>query len=70
MSQPIIDSLIGGVAELTTVIDSSNLLLDNLASLLDAAINSATPVADVQAIIDVLLQKKAEVADAVARNTR
>jgi hypothetical protein len=70
MSQPIIDSLVAGVAELTTVIDSSNQLLDNLAVMLDAAVNSATPIADVQAIIDTLNAKKVEVSAAVVRNTR
>jgi len=70
MSQPIIDALLTGVGELTTVIDSSNQLLDNLAALLDAAVASATPVADVQAIIDTLNAKKAEASAAVAGNTR
>ena len=70
MSQPIIDALLAGVGELTSVIDSSNQLLDNLAAQLDAALAGATPVADVQAIIDSLNAKKAEISGAVVRNTR
>ena len=70
MSQPIIDDLVAGVAELTTVVASENQLLDNLAAMLDAALASATPIADVQAVIDLVRSTKDEAAAAVARNTR
>jgi hypothetical protein len=70
MSQAIVEALVAGVGELTTVVASENQLLDNITALLDAALLSATPVEEVQAVIDTIKATKDAAAAAVIRNTR
>ena len=66
----VIDDLQAGVAELTSVIDSSIQLMDNLTILLEEALANATPIEAVQAVIDSIKANKEALAAAVVKNTR